>query len=586
MKPVKALTFLLLVFWIFSALPAQDGSWNSLKRIQFHDSQNQNARMLYHLDQLDVSGAGPYRCARIASILEAYGDHFNEKGNLSVAKSFYQHSLAVNPNSWQVFNKIDGIQRKQGKLILGVQLAIRQFFRITRNFSTSFLLVNRIVHAFPLAILITLLFFSLVLFLRYFKLIQKDLFFDEEWHVNWLRIGLVLLLITWPMLLGIGWGAAPFVLFGLLWVYLERNEKRTIITAMTLFLVAILFLSFQTIMDRRANSPEFMAISSVFHGEKTGEINAQELDEEMTVIQAFNDYESGHYEKALERLEATGAEYSDKLKFQLLGNIYYRFGNIPECIDNLRKALRIDDTDPVSLNNFTLTLLKNGNVELLESYSKRFPQIRRLKRQRLTLREPSPGQSVLWSRIFNPSNRSKSITAFLGEWGKGIFHYPGTWMIILFLTYILIIPRFLSKLGKSTSCSKCGKSINRAEIHRSYKLCGECYQLFMIKDVMFIEAKAIKEKELNRLKRKRKGLIFLGSLVVPGLNLLYSERSTLYLLFSSSVIFFLLLFLTARQTFLSVFGASPLFLSGIGVLAVLGYVLINLFSLRGEEDGF
>ena len=108
----------------------------------------------------------------------------------------------------------------------------------------------------------------------------------------------------------------------------------------------------------------------------------------------------------------------------------------------------------------------------------------------------------------------------------------------------------------------------------------------MIKDVMFIEAKAIKEKELNRLKRKRKGLIFMGSLVVPGLNLLYSERSTLYLLFSSSVIFFLLLFLTARQAFLSAFGASPLFLSGIGVLAVLGYVLINLFSLRGEEDGF
>jgi len=578
--------WILIGIFLALQLPAAlEDSLSVIRKINHHHALHQTEMMLFQLEQLDTSGDSQERQRFVARILEGYGDYYRDKGDASISEAFYKKSLNVDKNGWKPLNKLSDSHARGNGMPIHLPSTMRQIPRLLRNFIPSFLLLNETLHSLTIAFCWMFLVVALVLLTRYFPLAQNDLFRDEEWRINWIVLLLSAVLLTWPLVIGPGWGVVPFLIMGFLWVYMERPERRSILIAMIAFLLVVLLAGFQQVLNNSYQSREFSKTMRVFNGEDLDEKELVGLDNRLTVIRGFNEYEAGNMEKALEILESTGEEFRLKLKYQLLAGIQYRYGNISECIASLRLALQMDDKDPVSLNNFTLALLENGNYELLKSYTQRYPQIRILKRQYLQLMEPVPNPMILWRRLFSHGKDSFSIGDFMKKWSSAVAGFPGSWSIMLFVFYLLLIPRVFSGIGKSISCTKCGKHIDRTAMHRSYKLCNECYQLFMIKDVMFLEAKVIKEKELIRRRRRFKSLVLGLSLFIPGLNLLERSRFTLFMILATPMFFLTAFYFTSRQAFKTTFGVVPLFLQIVGVLAVLAYILVNLAALRGEEDG-
>ena len=578
--------WLFLLMLISMSLPAAvEDSLSCMRKVNLFHTLNQSEKMIAQLQRLDTSGDTLARKHFIANLLEGYGDEYRRRKENTLAEMFYRQVVEVDPQKWKVFNKLNGLYRDDHGIPLHLPATFKQFSRMLRNFTPSFLLLNRILHSLTVAVFWVFMMLALVMLMRYFPLAQTDLFRDDEWRIKWIHLVMTLLLLLWPLAVGIGWWMVPFLILGFLWVYIERPERRSIMLGMAGFLVVILLAGFQQVLDRSYQSKAFSTTMKVFHGQPLEKDELKDLDSQLVVLRAFSQYEAGNMETALDLLESTGEAYRGKLKYQLLAGIQYRFGNITECIANLRLALRVDDKDPVSLNNFTLALLENGNHKLLDSYIQRYPQIRKLKGQYLQLLEPKRNHFLLWRRLFSRGRDSFAVSGFIRSWAHEVLRFPGALALVIFFGYLLLIPKLLGGIGKSISCSKCDKHIDRASIHRSYKLCGECYQLFMIKDVMFLEAKVLKEKELMRKQRFRKAWILLISLFSPGLNLLVRSRHALYFLLATPMFFLMAFFWTARHVFRENLSVIPLFFQLIGALAVLSYVLINLVALKGEEDG-
>jgi hypothetical protein len=117
-------------------------------------------------------------------------------------------------------------------------------------------------------------------------------------------------------------------------------------------------------------------------------------------------------------------------------------------------------------------------------------------------------------------------------------------------------------------------------------LCDDCYQLFSIKDVIFLEAKILKEKELRK-KFKKKYIVFvIFSLLIPGLNFNYRGNNRLFLLLAVIFYFLVGFAVVGIVNFSRIFSTAPLFFNLVGIGAVGFYLLINIFSVLGDEKGF
>ncbi len=141
-------------------------------------------------------------------------------------------------------------------------------------------------------------------------------------------------------------------------------------------------------------------------------------------------------------------------------------------------------------------------------------------------------------------------------------------------------------MGQSTFCGKCSKIIKKAAFEQVHVLCDECYQLFLIKDPIFYEAKVIKEKEINRQWRRRFALQLAISLLIPGFYLNFREKTKLFVFLSG--LFFLLggYFVFTSLLFHRYFGTVPLFLNLMGMATFFWYLLVNIYAVSGDENGF
>jgi hypothetical protein len=108
----------------------------------------------------------------------------------------------------------------------------------------------------------------------------------------------------------------------------------------------------------------------------------------------------------------------------------------------------------------------------------------------------------------------------------------------------------------------------------------------MIKDVIFLEAKILKEKELSRKSRRKTFYMLLVSLIVPGLKLVFSNQQRRFIIFSGLFYFLTGYFLVSNIAMRNLFSSPPMFVHFIGGLAVLFYFVLNIYALRGDENGF
>jgi hypothetical protein len=305
-------------------------------------------------------------------------------------------------------------------------------------------------------------------------------------------------------------------------------------------------------------------------------------------MQAYAYFHSGQPDAALDILQATGTAYASALKYHLLGSLSLEKGNLPQSIQYYRQSLSLDDRDPVTLKNFTVALLRHNDPELFVFYAKNYPRLNQLKDTVSVLQKERLPERILWRRLLNFSWQDFHFWHFLEVVLLGFLRLPVLLAVLIAWVYMTLLKRFFPTLGQSIFCNKCGKIIRKAPIEQapSHALCEDCYQLFLIKDPIFLEAKLLKEKEINRQFRLRNALLLALTLVVPGFLLNVSEKSRVFTPLFLLVCVPAALVLANTLNFKGAYGAVPMFLNLLGIAAVAVYVAVNAYSLKVYADGF
>lgn len=435
-----------------------------------------------------------------------------------------------------------------------------------------------------------LLFFMVAaaLAVRYFKLAAHDFILEGSSRFSLPKLLLLLLLLFWPLLVTGGWAIYPFLLCGFLWNYFNHDERVNVKRIQVLLLLLALFYSLGQYLGKSMQSPGFQTVQQVYSGQLFPASAYGRFDNEMKVMQAYAYYHHDQPDTALDVLLETGNAYATTLKYNLLGDIHFAKGNIPQSIQYYRQSLSLDDRNPATLKNFTVALLKNNDPELFLFYSKNYPQINQIKDRGNALQKNRLPDRILWQRLLNFSWVRLHFWHLLEVAAGEFIRFPVLLAILVMAAYVSLLKKFFPALGQSIFCSKCGKIIRKMSIEQaqSHALCEECYQLFLIKDPIFLEAKLLKEKEIGRQSLLKNFLLLATSLFVPGFLLNFRDKGKVFapLFFVWSVI--LGLFLVNALNFKSVFGTVPMFLNLIGIVAAVLYLAIAIYSLQGNPDGF
>ncbi len=578
---------LLLFFFFILATHgiAEESPWGQLKRIHYFDSQNDYKLVREHLGGIDGSQMNRVEMKEISTQLKIFGDHYFDKGELNLAREFYYKVLNLNPSRWDIYNKLERINREEGALTYNFRFLGRQLLEVFNHFKASFLLVNNFINMLFFSGILVFFLFAILLFSRYFTIAGHDFVMDDRGGFSVKNLVILLVLLLWPAFFFPGWAAYPFLILGLIWTYINDTEKRAAVLGVVLVGLLSLLFAFNGYLENTYKHPYFKEVNNVYEGALYEDDITRSFDNEMKVMQAFAYYDKGKFERALDLLVSTEESYKSVLKYNLLGNIYFMFDNLDESIKYYKRSLGIDDKNPNTLNNFAMALLKNGNSEVLELYIKRYPELSIYQKTAVNLQVEHVTAMFLWKRLVNGGKETFDFGFLSGRLLNQLLRGPVLYLIIIFCVYIFVVKLIFTLNGESTYCSKCSKVIKKKEVHRSYKLCNECYQLFMIKDVIFLEAKILKEKELRKKYMKRHiGILFL-SLFIPGLNLNFKNKNSQFIIFASIFYAFFGFYLVTRFLFEKVFLAVPIFVNLVGLSALIIYFLVNIYSIIGDDDG-
>ncbi len=576
----------LLVFFVL-AIPgaANESPWGQLKKIHYFDGQKDYKKVREHLGGIEYSQMNRMEMKDVAIQLKKFGDQYLHEGDYNLAREFYYKVLTLNPGQWDIYNQLERINREEGALTFNFSFLATQFIEVFNNFKASFLLVNNFINVMFFSGLMVLFLFSILILGKYFTIAAHDFTVNARGGFSVRNLVILLLLLLWPLLFFPGWAAYPFLILGLLWTYFNDTEKRAAILGVVLVGILSILLAFNGYLGNTYKHSGFKEIRNVYEGALYEEDVTRSFDSELKVLQALAYYDEEKFERSLDLLVSTEENYSSVMKYNLLGNIYFIFDNLNESIKYFKLALSIDDKNPITLNNFALALLKNGNSEVLELYGKRYPELSTYQKTATGLQVAPVTEIFLWKRLMNGGRESFDAGFVTSRLLKQLLRVPVLYLIIIFSLYIVFLKLIFSSTGESTYCSKCAKVIKKKDIHRSYKLCNECYQLFMIKDVIFLEAKILKEKELNKKYMKRYIAILLMSLFIPGLNLHYKNKHSQFILCATIFYVFLGFFMISRFLFNEIFRAVPIFVNLVGLLAFIVFFLVNIYSIIGDDNG-
>jgi len=582
----KKVMVFILFFGLFLSVCAQDNPWGHLKKIYFYDSINKYDKVQENLALLNLGDMKRNDRKEISLKLITFGDYYFSKGKYDLAESFYKEVLKVSPDYWYVVNRLENIYRKKGKVLFNFKNVFKQFSMVLNDFEASFFIFNNFFNILFFSVIFLLFVFTLILFVKYFKLAGNDILIDDRNMLSLKKIILIVVVLLWPVFLFSGWVIYPFLIVGFLWTYMNINERKSFIFLLILVAVVTVLFAFNGVIEQNFKKKEFKIIREVFEGKLFDREIYSTFDNELKVYQALSYYESGDLQTSEDILNSTGENYNNKIKYNLLGNIYFKFENYTQCIKYFRMSLKLDEKSDITLNNFTMALLRNNNPEVFNSWAKRYPAIKEYKKKILILREIEINQNFFWKRLFNSTEEHFNLGHILKDLFINLLTLPIFYCILIFIMYLFLIKKLFSLIGQSTYCSKCSKIIKESSVHKSYKLCNECYQLFLIKDVIFLEAKILKEKELSKKYKKKYLIMMIFSLLIPGLKLSFAERGKLFIIFSGLFYFLLGFYVFNVLIFKQMFLTAPIFLNFIGFSAILLYFLLNIYSLWGESDGF
>jgi tetratricopeptide (TPR) repeat protein len=583
----KSILLLIGVVLLISFAWATANPWSNLKKIYFYDFSGDISAVKENLAQLDAQDLIPTEKIELLQKLNELGDRYYQKKNFPLAEAFYQKVLLISPrDAWPIYNKLERISKLKGNLLWNFNNIGRQLWLVSRDFSGTFLLLNTFFNVLFFSSLLLFYLSTAVLFLKYFKLVAYDFILGGNSKFQVKKLVFLLVLLLWPLAVLGGWGYYPFLFCGFMWFYFNHDDRVNIKRIVGILLAMTLVSSVNNYLENSLQSPGFQTIKNIYAGQLFSEKSYNLFDNEMKVMQAYAYYNQHKTDTALDILQATGNNYNSTLKLNLLGNIYFEKGNITHSIQFYRQSLSLDDQNKVTLKNFTLALLKNDDPELFKFYLKNYPEIQNYKDKITVLQTIRLPESILWKRLLNFSWQDFHFWNFLSNIAVEFFKFPILLACLLMLVYISLLKKLSLNLGQSTFCNKCTKIIKKKSIEQAHTLCEDCYQLFLIKDPIFLEAKIIKEKEISRKFRLKYSLSLIASLFIPGFCLNFKNKNNVFtftfLLFFNVFGFYLF----SALTFKNFFGTIPMFINFIGIMAIILYLAINAYSLRGDDHGF
>lgn len=583
----KSILILIGLVLLISFSWAAVNPWSNLKKIYFYDSSGDISAVKENLVQLDTQGLIPTEKIELLQKLNELGDRYYQKKNFPLAEAFYQKILLLSPqDAWPIYNKLERIHKLKGNLLWNFKNIGRQLALVSQDFSGTFLLLNSFFNVLFFSSLLLFYLAIAVMFLKYFKLVTHDFILGGNSKFQSKKLVLLLILLLWPLAVLGGWGYYPFLFCGFMWFYFDHNDRINIKRIVAILLAMTLISSINNYLEKSLQNPGFQAIKNIYAGQLFPEQRYNLFDNEMKVMQAYAYYNQHKTDTAMDILQATGNNYNSALKLNLLGNIYFEKGNIAQSIQFYRQSLSIDDQNKVTLKNFTLALLKNDDPELFKFYLKNYPEILDYKDKITVLQTIKLPQTILWKRLLNFSWQDFHFWNFLGNIAVEFFKIPVLLACLIMLVYISLLKKISPFLGQSTFCNKCTKIIKKKSIGKAHPLCEDCYQLFLIKDPIFLEAKTIKEKEIGRQFRFKYFLSLIASLFIPGFCLNFKNKNNVFtftfLLFCNVFGFYLF----SAMTFKNFFGTIPMFINFIGIFAIILYLAINAYSLLGDDHGF
>lgn len=581
----KRLLFFLMVFCFVSLVFSQNNTWGNLKKIHLYNSIKKYDKVLENLQLINLDGMNKKETEKVTSKLINFGDYYFSEGKHELSKSFYKKVLEISPGFWYVYNKLGKINNKKGNVVFNLEYGFKQLLMILKDFDSSFLILNTFFNVLFFSSIFVFFIFSFILFTRYFQLAGNDLFINKKGMLSIKRVFFVLIILFWPIFIFSGWMVYPFLIIGFLWVYLDVYERKTTLFILILILILTFLFSFNNVLENNFKQKSFDIIRNVYKGSLFEKKLYDKFDDELKVIQALSYYKDGQYKTALSILNSTEKSYKSKFKYNLLGNLYFKLGRISDSVESYRKSLVVWGDDKFIINNFTLALLRNNEsnrIKTFNSFARLYPKINELKMEELYLKDIKISQKVLWKRLFNGSRKKFELISFIKNLFIEFLKSPFIYYIIIFIIYILFTKKIFISLGQSINCIKCSKIIKNDLEHKFSKMCDECHQLFLIKDIVFLEAKIIKEKELNKKYRRKYLFNLLLSIIIPGLNLNFKERSKVFIIFGVCFYFLLGFYIFNRIIFEKVYLTSPIFVHFIGFIALIFYLSINLYSLKGD----
>jgi hypothetical protein len=566
---------------------AASNPWSNLKKIYFYNLSGDISAVKENLAQLDAQDMIPAEKIELLQKLNELGDRYYEKKNFPLANAFYQKILLISPqDAWPIYNKLERINKLKVYLLWNFKNIGRQFELVNQDFSSTFLLLNNFLNVLFFSSLLLFYLASVVMFLKYFKLVTHDFILGGDSKFQSKKLVLLLVLLLWPLAVLGGWGYYPFLFCGFMWFYFDHDDRINIKRIVGILLAMTIISSVNNYMQKNLQSPGFQTIKNIYAGQLYPEQRYNLFDNELKVIQAVAYYNQHKTDTALDILQATGNNYNSTLKLNLLGNIHFKKGNIGQSIQFYRRSLSIDDHNQVTLKNFTLALLKNNDPQLFDFYTKNYPAILSYKDKISVLQTIKLPQSILWKRLLSFPWKDFHAWYLLSNIILEFFKIPVLLACLIMLVYISLLKKLSPVLGQSTFCNKCGKIIKKKSIEQSHTLCEDCYQLFLIKDPIFLEAKIIKEREIGRQSRFNYFLGLIASLFIPGFNLNFKGKSNVFTF--TFLLFFNVfgLYLFNALTFNKFFGTIPMFINLIGILAIILYLAINIYSMLGDDHGF
>ncbi len=580
----KIIVFLIL-FLLFSSINANDSLGNvyKLKYYNLETDDNQFLRSLSEFNLQELSRR-EFRLSLIE--LEKIGDRFAREGKLDKALIVYSKIHENSGDYWQVYNKIENLERKKGSFFFSIKNFLRQTISLLHNSDSFFVIAGLTFSSLYFASILIFFIFAIILFYRYFKIFSNDSLNAESGDVSVRKIVVFSIALLWPFVFFSGWMIFPFIITGLFWSYFNRNEKQSIMVLIILIFVFSVFFSIRSYLNKSMESETFYTVNEVNSGKYFSKSDYTKFDNELKVYLAFSYYENKDYNSSLDILLSTGEGYRSILKFNLLGNIYYKSGNFEESMKYFKDSLDLNENDEIALHNFAIVLAIQNNSKIFDSYASRFPEIKQIINNVHKIKEIKVKPGLLKRRAFYSSKEKFAPFSFFVSILKEFIELPIMYFSLLTLLYIYFINLVFSKLGESIRCEKCSKIIKETSADASNHFCNECYQLFMIKDVIFLEAKVAKEEKIKK-KQFIRG-IFVGgvSIFFPGLNFIFKEKYLSFIIFSIIFYTFAVFSITGKILFENMYSIQPVIFNITSIITVIFYLFINLYSVKGDSDGF